>query len=260
MEQAKLIQNQILEGLRPLEIAIQNKLLLKTVVEEIENAIDSRRIQRSQVLETLDEEWRKQIALYFPATQKPRPLSATLIHQILDESNLDSFDLETEEVRLYLKCFERPFKDGELYELVCEIERTLHTKIKLVLIDEYGESETGWWRKGVSLSIRQNCACLCEEDKSEEVQHPYNYTTLGQLKEILESKAGVFKNRLPFGPNGKPPNMQTLGEELGRFVRIRNRVMHPIGTVRASEDDFFFIRDLQAKLDVTKWRPQPRTS
>jgi hypothetical protein len=48
--------------------------------------------------------------------------------------------------------------------------------------------------------------------------------------------------------------MITISRELIKLNKIRNRVMHPIGAVPPTEEDFSFVKKMQAKLDLTKWR------
>jgi len=254
-----MIINQLLEGIRPSRIASASQLPIQSVVEETMKAINEHRIRRSQVLATLDNDLQDQVALWFPSWNKrPKAVSPEFIHNQLRETNAGEFDLEIEEVRLYLTCLQRGFRDGELYELLCEIERTLHTKIRQILVENHGPEEAGWWRKGVPQGIREDCACRRERDESDTAaQNPlYNYTTLGQLKGILkfDENAHVFKDRLPLAAKGKPPNMKLLDDDLAKLVKIRNKVMHPIGTVPPNEEEFFVVRELQAKFDLTKWR------
>jgi len=257
MEQTKLILNLIEEGLRPLKIAVTCKIPIGQVTREITSAIQERRIKRSRVLATLDKEWHDQITVWFPAwKQRPRPATSEFIFKMLKESNLDDFDLDIEEVRLYLLCFEKGFKDGEIYEAVCEIERTLHTKIRSILIEKFGAQETGWWREGIPLDVRQYCADLREKDDNFTANQPFNYTTFGHLLNILKfaKNPNLFKSRLPLNENGKPQDMQTIVKELSRLVKVRNKIMHPIGAVSPTEEDFFFVKEIQRKLEIMKWR------
>jgi hypothetical protein len=64
----------------------------------------------------------------------------------------------------------------------------------------------------------------------------------------------LFKGRLPLTANNKQPDIQTLFKELSRLGKIRNKVMHPIGTVPPTEEEFFFVKEMQTKLDIIKWR------
>ena len=175
---------------------------------------------------------------------------------MLKESNPSDFDVGIEELGLYLLCSEMSFKDGELYEIICEIERTLHAKIKSVLVKKHGSRPSGWWRKGVPKGVRQKCVEEWEEEPDFVEYPPYHRTTLGELQVIIQSgeNPDLFKSRLPLSANGKDPNMHTMFKELVQLTKIRNKVMHPVGATPATEDDFFFAREMQKKLDITKWR------
>ncbi|HZL79279.1 MAG TPA: hypothetical protein VFC17_10550 [Candidatus Limnocylindrales bacterium] len=247
-----VLKNRLAEGFRPKQIAIESETPIDLVVQQIIEAIDKKEVKRSQVLTALAQEWQDQILLFFPKFKK-RP---EFVHEMLKASNLDDFDLEVEEVRLYLHCFERGFTDGQIYEAVCEIERTLHAKIKQILIEKYGAEENGWWRKGIPLDVRQYCVELREKDEDSVGNLPYSFTTFGHLQKILqfEENPALIKNRLPLGANDKAPNMRVIIKQLMRLTKIRNRVMHPIGATPPTEEDFFFVKQMQANFELTKWR------
>lgn len=266
MKQVTLMLNRLFEGYRLSEIANECNTSVTLVGEQISKAIREHRVTRSKVLATLatipkvGESWHDQLAMWVPAWQKkPRKISAEFIHTALKDANQDSSlptcDLDLEEVKLYLLCFEKAFEEGELYEALCEIERTLHARIKQVLVNEHGINESGWWRKGVPVGVRQYCVELREKDSVFVGNPPYSYTTLGQLADILKTKdnQSLFKSRLPLGSNSKAPNMNVIFRELERLTKIRNRVMHPIGAA-PTEEEFFFVKRMQAKFDVAQWR------
>ncbi|HZV33891.1 MAG TPA: hypothetical protein VFB72_04875, partial [Verrucomicrobiae bacterium] len=168
-----------------------------------------------------------------------------------------TFELEFEEMLLFFLCFERGFTDGLVYEAVCEIEKTLHTKIRQILIHKYGAPESSWWINGIPCEIREECASRRERDIANFAKNTcYHYTTLGELKTILESKKNckLFKNHLPCSLHGKEPNMDLFFRDLTTLIGIRNRVMHPIGKVRLTEEDYYFVLDMQKKLDASRWR------
>jgi hypothetical protein len=50
--------------------------------------------------------------------------------------------------------------------------------------------------------------------------------------------------------------MEGLKVELAKLLKIRNKVMHPIGTVPPTEEEFFIVRELHEKFALTKWRPR----
>ena len=257
MEPFNQILNLVTEAVRPSKIAAACNIPIALVTQQLTSAIHERRVPRSRVLATLEKKWQEEIAVWLPAWNKtPRRIPIEFIHEMLRDSNLSDFDVTIEELGLYLLCFEKPFKDGEIYEAVCDIERTLHTKIRKVLMQAHRERSTDWWRKGVPSGVREECVIKWENDKEYVEYPPYNYTTLGHLHEILKCNENtpLFKSRLPLSANGNEPNMELILRDLQKLMKIRNKVMHPIGAAPPTEDEFFFVREMQAKLNLTNWR------
>ena len=81
---------------------------------------------------------------------------------------------------------------GDMYEDIRDIETYLHLSIRSALIVAYGEGETGWWRMGIPVTIRQNCQSR-REAEDEPVTDPYCYTDLLDLWQILDKQWKVFK-------------------------------------------------------------------
>lgn len=254
-EQTKAILNLIAEGVRPSKIAATTRIPLPTVIQAITNEVNERRLRRSEVLSTFDKEQVDEIRTFFSGWKKrPGAIKPELIHELINFAYPEDSHLDVEEIRLCLICLDRGFNDGQIYEMLCEIERTLHTRIKQVLVQKYGASESGWWRKGVNEGVRQECVQRREKDEDFAEDSPYSYTTLGNLLTILQKQAALFKDRLPLSPKGKAPNMQMVLEDLIRLSKIRNRVMHPIRGVPLDEEDFFFAKKMLDTLEPTKWR------
>jgi hypothetical protein len=94
----------------------------------------------------------------------------------------------------------------DLYVLICEIETLLHGFVKETLLSIYGDE---WWQKGIPLQIRKDCQIRKEEDSTPS-NDPYQYTTLIDLKAIIEKKWAEFSVVLP------KPSLP--------FISIRRRV------------------------------------
>ena len=201
MENPDRIIGLLVEGVSPSQIAKACEIPIGLVTQQIMKAIQERRVLRSQVLSTLNKDLLDQIASWASSwIKKPTKISPEFIYSMLKTSNDDSFELDVEEVRLYLICFQKAFQDGEMYEALCEIERTLHTKIRIILIEEYGPNEIGWWRKGVHEKVRSSAAIARELDTEFVGDPPYSYTTLINLKDIIENNwSSLFECRLPSG-------------------------------------------------------------
>src|SRR5581483_1130627 len=128
------------------------------------------------------------------------------------------------------------------YELLRNVEVRLHTFVKQAFVLEYGEEN--WWRSGVPDNIRAECAALLEKDP-EPAEEPYCYTHVISLREILDKRWSVLSKYMPDHLLNKK---KELLERILRLNRIRNGVMHPVRKSVLTEDDFEFVRDLDADL------------
>jgi hypothetical protein len=131
---------------------------------------------------------------------------------------------------------------GDMYELLRNVEVRLHTFVKQAFILEFGEEN--WWRSGVPDTIRAECAALLEKDP-EPADEPYCYTHVISLREILDKRWSVLSKYMPEHLLNKKKD---LLERLLKLNRIRNCVMHPVRKTVLSEEDFEFVRDLNADL------------
>jgi hypothetical protein len=132
---------------------------------------------------------------------------------------------------------------GDMYEDLRCIELELHKRIRNRLIREYGDGESGWWRKGVPKKVRGKCLERRERD-SDDPCEPFSYSDLLDLYKILEKQWPLLKDLLP----GYAADRKSLGSDLQRLNRIRNRMMHPPRAWVPSERDFDFVRRLQRSL------------
>lgn len=182
MEKPDRIINLLFEGIRPSKIAVECGISEESVASQIIQAIQQHRIPRLQVLATLSKDLQNQIAMFFPAwIKKPHTFSPEFIRAMSKASD-DDFDLSEDEILVYLVCFEKPFRDGGIYEALCDIERTLHEKTKMILMNKFGSHENGWWRKGVPENVRISTVQSRERDLEFVGDAPYSYTTLINLK------------------------------------------------------------------------------
>jgi hypothetical protein len=129
---------------------------------------------------------------------------------------------------------------GDMYEDLRRIEMTVHHKICRALITQYGEGESGWWRKGVPERVRIKCQERRERDPDEPCD-PICYTDLLDLAAILEGEWSLLKNLFPdYTANRKQPL-----KDLRQLNRLRNKVMHPVRGLAPEEQDFDFVRGLK---------------
>jgi hypothetical protein len=139
--------------------------------------------------------------------------------------------------------------------LVRNIEVRLHRFIKEVFIQEHGEEN--WWRGGIPDRIRADCAATRERD-NEPASDAYCYTTLMNLREILDKQWSVLSQHLPKSLQG---DKKAFLDELKRLNGIRNSVMHPVRNDSFSENDFEFVRSLEQRLGELRVQPrEPRES
>ncbi len=112
------------------------------------------------------------------------------------------------------------------------------TKLK----QAYGESENGYWRRGVPLTIRTKCQDRRESD-DEPCESAFQYTDLLDLYEIMAKNWDLFQKDLPEEYN---KNRNALKRDFSKLNWIRNSVMHPVKRCRWSEDDLQFAARLHA--------------
>jgi hypothetical protein len=123
---------------------------------------------------------------------------------------------------------------ADLFELLCQIERLLHSTIKSELMSVEGED--GWWQE---LPEKVRIECVTRKEKDPEPVDPYSYTYFIHLKEIFEKKWSVLKEMLP---DEMANNRQRFLSDLMMLNGIRNNVMHPIRYYNPSRDDFSFLQ------------------
>jgi predicted transcriptional regulator len=233
------------EGLAPAQIAAELNIPTAAVIQHLSAAVNEGRLRRSDVLFTLSKELRDTVELCAGR------LKAKHLPKIRDILKLGfELDADPEEVKLYLAYREGRVQMGDMYEILSELERTMHAKIKSVLVKQFGREETGWWRQGVPEGVRVDCAKSRESD-ADFYEHPYGYTTVIHLREILDKRWRLFVSRLP---EDVAKDKQALFEDLRCLNCIRNRVMHPIRGDPPSEDDFEFVKAMHRKLHVSRWR------
>src|SRR5690606_23279199 len=130
--------------------------------------------------------------------------------------------IRREDLAVYLTLRDARVALGDMYEMVRDIELGLHDRIRNAFIDAFGEDQ--WWREGVPANVRAECAALLEHDP-EPAAHPFSYTTLIHLREILDKRWKVLASAFP---PAIQPDRKTLAADLVTLNRIRNAVMHPV--------------------------------
>jgi hypothetical protein len=108
----------------------------------------------------------------------------------------------------------------------------MYEGIRRALQEQYGKDESGWWRTGVPLGVRQKLQSRREEDI--DPGEPYAYTDLLDLAEILDKNWTTIAQTVICDSSQKK---NTLAE-LRRLNQIRRKVMHPMRYSPPRDDEF----------------------
>jgi len=149
----------------------------------------------------------------------------------------------------YLYLLTKGSPQGDMYVYLRDLEISLHQLIRQALELAFRSHDDAWWNDGIPQAIRKDCAKLKEED----AQHleRYAYTTLTNLKDIIDSHWSEFVAVLP---KGAAADKKCLLRKFDRLIMIRNGVMHPIKPISITEGDFEFIRDFRSLMDASQWQ------
>ena len=164
----------------------------------------------------------------------------------VDPDVLKTHDLSEEEFELFAELRRTSMFRADMYDYVSRLEVMLHDLVRDCLVREFGDEDSGWWRKGVSENIRQSCAMKLEGDDDPD-DHPFSYTTLIDLNAIIDKKWGnLFIEEVPdYYRNSRPD----LKSDFNRLNGIRNSVMHPVKRRKLREEDFEFVREMYGRFD-----------
>jgi DNA-binding cell septation regulator SpoVG len=236
------ILNLVSEGLSPSKIAADCQLPTSTVIQCLATAINEGQLTRSEVLSTFAKDWRDNVdSITFQIKEVSPKRAASLV------AAMDLMDIkcDAEELKLYISYRSKRVREGDLYEIISDIERKLHSAIKAVLVSKFGSGSDSWWRQGVPEKVRLSCVAG-REIAGDYESDPYSYTTFIHLADIIEGNWGLFAPRLPKITGA---NQKVFVSELKRANGIRNKVMHPVREESPSEEEFAFVRDLQLKVN-----------
>jgi transcriptional regulator with XRE-family HTH domain len=139
---------------------------------------------------------------------------------------------------------------GDMYWYLYTLEKFFHVYIQSVLMKAHGGD---WWRMGIPENIRAECAATRERDP-EPAAEPYCYTTLIQIKEIMDRRWNLFSKVVAKRPAS---NKAEFLSGLTRLNQIRNRVMHASKGNPPDENDFRVIREFIAFADFGNWTSDP---
>src|SRR5262245_3861610 len=121
------------KGLDPVAIAARQQVGLVTILAYLNEMIGAGKLRRLDVLFSMPRDRRMQ----------PKTREDQLIVQMFGSA---------------------AYALGDMYEGLRRVEIKLHTGIRRALQDQHGKDESGWWRTGVPLGVRQKLQNRREED------------------------------------------------------------------------------------------------
>jgi len=130
--------------------------------------------------------------------------------------------------------------ESEPYQILQEIENTLHRLVQLKLVEEFGVDNEQWWVRGVPLNVRVKCQTRREEDPRRD--EPYTHTDLADLRAICDKNWRLFEPIFQKMSRYVEFSKNRFMTELDRLNEIRRLVMHPPRRESLTEDDLEFLR------------------
>lgn len=221
------------QGLSPSQIAREMKCPLGTIMNYLYRLVGEGGLRRSDILFTLEKQARQEIEKIISDRGTVQPGK---IRRFLGAAGIE---VNADDLRIYLKLRDARVDLGDTYELIRDLELNLHRFIREALLREYSEE---WWREGVPLNVREDCAVINERDP-EPAQDLFCYTTVMHLFVVFDKQWTALAQFLPAKLKS---NKQDFLARLKRLNSIRNKVMHPVKGYAITEEDFDFLRELHA--------------
>src|SRR4051812_23406180 len=222
------------QGMSPSQIAREMNAPLGMVMNYLYRLVGEGGLRRSDILFTLDRHARQEIEKII---QERGTIQPGKIRRYL---GTEGIDVNSDDLRIYLKLRDARVDLGDTYELIRDLELSLHKFIREALAREHGAEN--WWREGVPLNVREDCAIINERD-AEPAQDLFCYTTVMHLFVVFDKQWTALSQFLPAKLKG---NKQDFLGRLKRLNSIRNKVMHPVKGYVITEEDFDFLRELHA--------------
>ena len=228
------------EGLSPKEITKSRGVTINTTLGYLDELVGRGDLRRSDIFFSVPKDIRNAIPV---SLIKGRIMTVQKVSYHLKKQHID---VDPEDIIVVIKYGDSRHALGDMYEDIRAIETYLHGVIGQALLDEYEESEMGWWREGIPESVRKSCVVRQEGDP-EPVDDPYCYTELLDLWQILDKQWNVLSKVLP---KGITKSKKDLRRKMAHLNTIRRNVMHPVRGITPSEEDFEFIREFKEQLLV----------
>jgi predicted transcriptional regulator len=235
------------KGKCPSEIAVVMGITIGSVEHYLYTKVGEGAIRRSDILFSINATFRSVIEDVIRNTGK------TDCYSVFSAARRQGCQLNYKDLEIYMKLRDARIPLGDMYEFIYQIETTLHEMIKRTLVNQYGEGEKGWWRKGIPVDIRRDCSKLWQED-AEPAAEPFCYTTIVHLKRIIDDQWATFSQVLP---GTLPKEKKKLLSNLNKLNGIRNYVMHPVKGMPITEEDFAFVRAFNKVMKSDNWVAGP---
>jgi len=232
-------------GKSPRQISDNMQIDLWRVFNHLFTLVGEGCLLRSDIAFAIPEKTRKDVDSICQRCEKKKKV---VTYQYLRRALYDKGyrDEERLEGIIYWRHLQQPeVALGDMYVWIAKIEKRLHQYIKEALM----KKSSNWWRE-LPLSIRKACAIRLEEEP-DPASEPYHYTTLIDLKEILDKNWALFSKLVP--PSVGKEKLQLL-RGLTELNTIRNRVMHPCKGFLISGENFEFVHGFMAFLRVSEWK------
>jgi predicted transcriptional regulator len=230
------------KGKSPSKIAQEMGISTASIKQYLYIKVGEGRIRRSDIFFSMDEVIRNKIESIISQHQK-YPIPYWVIYNLLKKAGEI---INKDDVQLYCELRDARVSLGDMYEDIRDIELQLHSKIKKILIKEFGEKN--WWRCGIPESIRDSTDG--KQKRDEEPIEKYCYTYFRNLGKILDANWKIFNVLLP---KNMRSNKKKLLNYLDKLNKIRNSVMHPIRKHKFTDKDFAFIREVKEYLKLEYW-------
>lgn len=221
------------QGLPPSEIADRIGAPFAAVMALLYAHVGEGTLRRSDIVFAFDQDTRDAIELAIEA-------NGTELRGLRKALQKDGVPIRREDLAVYLTLRDARVALGDMYEMVRDIELTLHDRFRAAFEEAFGEN---WWREGVPATVRAECAALYEHDP-EPAPHAFSYTSLIHLREILDKRWDILAGALPRASSDR----KKLLADFVTLNRIRNAVMHPVRRAAFTDREFLFVRDFARRL------------
>jgi hypothetical protein len=234
----------LLDGLTPGQISSERGVTLSTTLGYLNKLVGEGKLRRSDILYSIPSDARQRIITAMGVAQANAP--SYIAQALRAEEGDHENEISRNDIEVVWRYHDAGISLGDMYEDLRELEVWLHQFLRRTLEGQFGSGEEGWWRRGVPVAVRKSCQVRREEDE-EPVSDPYSYTTICDLKKIVERNWTLVAAELP---GEAASNRKRLLRQLDQLNQIRRSVMHPVRGEAPTEADFEFVRDLKLLLGL----------